>query len=400
MFGTRGALSPMRVPSIVGLIVAAALAAALGCGPKTTTVVDASRSPQWPCTILPPSAAAPDTICIALFESVDWSHAPIPRSEAEHLVFSQLFDEAFATECKLTTGAPYQVAAVTTRAIVLAPSSDTTLAVIKFVDCRGRDARDLFDESSIDVMFVDDQSISLYAQRQERFTVLQLPAAAKSYVLLATSRAAAVARGEELAPLPDSLINELASRAVRDAYAEPIGDHAWWDDLQACDSSLVKMPNGYDKAEGRILYDASDPVARDLAERIVSLASGTSPSAGSLARSVPGLANRQYGVTALGVTGEELGRRVSWGYADLAFVFALPSEVMDGCRAGLELTSAAPWLGGRPMLSKVLLPLVSTRSIAIVLNRQFGTAGNGVGLSCDRFGNVRIYGWSKLDNLP
>ena len=389
----------MRVPSIVAAIVAIALAAALGCGPKPQTVADTSQSTTYPCTILTPNSSAPDTIRVALFESVDWNHVPVPRNDAERLVFSQLFDETFDPECKSTNSARYYQS-MTLHDIVLTPASDTALATIKFVDCRGRDARDLIDEATIDVMLVDDQSIALYAQGQQGFTVVPLPAATTAYVLLATSRAAAVAKGETLPLLPKSLTDEFATQAVRDVQAASIGDGAWWTNLQECDSLLVQKPNGYDDAEGRVVYDASDHVARDLAERIVSLASSSSPNAASLARSVPGLANRRHGVTAVGITSEEFRNRASWGYADIAVVFALPSEVKDKCRAGADLTRAVPWLGGRAMLSKIVLPLVTTRSIAIVRNRELGTMENGVGLTCDRFGNVRIYGRKNNAGTP
>lgn len=389
----------MHVPSIVGAVGVIVLAAALGCGPKPVLVSHTDAFTDSPCSILPATAAAPDTIRVALFDGVDWSHAPVARNDAERLVFSHLFDETMALECREAGVPAYHVARATERVIVLVPS-DSKRVSIKFIDCRGRDPRDLIDDASVDVMFVTDVSIAQYASRRDDFAVRTLPVANKSYVLLSMSRANALAFGQETPLLPSSLANELASQAVRDAHAVVVGPEAWWNQLQECDSSLVKMPGGVDGSHDHIVYDVGDPVARDLAERIVSLASSGTSAAISLAKSVPGIGAQPRTLTALGVSTNDLWSRAASGGADLGYIVALQAEVMDPCVSGFELTQSFAWLGGRPVLSKSLLPLVSTHAIAIVRNTPPATTGSGIGLTCDRFGSVRVYGWSGPGSAP
>src|SRR5437867_2281823 len=54
------------------------------------------------CTIAAPAAAAParDTVTIGLTEPVDPTHAPVPRNDAERLVFRQLYETLVEVDCE------------------------------------------------------------------------------------------------------------------------------------------------------------------------------------------------------------------------------------------------------------------------------------------------------------
>ncbi len=292
---------------------------------------------------------------------------------------------------------PYLVASSSDIETILIPAFDSSRAVMRFVDCRNADLRDLIDDSLVDVMLVEDAAIALYAARQPRLSTPTLPTG-KAYVILAPSRVAAQSTGAQLPVLTDSLRNDFAFKAVRFANADAIRDGLWPNMyLPPCDLTTSTMPTT-PIGKREIVFETDDPVSRELAERLVSLASSTSVQAANLTRTIPGLSDRQAGVTTLGLPSHEFASRLSRG-ADFAYIVVVPSNVPDRCRASKELIQRAPWVAAPGVvLSDAWLPLVTTRMTAIILNRHFGTSGSGIELSCDYYGGVRITGWKAAEN--
>ncbi len=81
----------------LGLLVGAGV---LSCGPSTAPV----RPPQPAvaidaCALSADSASIPDTLTIALSGGVDPAHAPLPATDAERLVFRQLYETLVRLDC-------------------------------------------------------------------------------------------------------------------------------------------------------------------------------------------------------------------------------------------------------------------------------------------------------------
>lgn len=68
----------------------------LGCGPRPGVVEPATRHP---CTLTAGSAAS-DTVTVAVGGSVDPTHAPVPRNEAERLLFGHLYETLIRVDCQ------------------------------------------------------------------------------------------------------------------------------------------------------------------------------------------------------------------------------------------------------------------------------------------------------------
>jgi hypothetical protein len=106
-----------------------------------------------------------------------------------------------------------------------------------------------------------------------------------------------------------------------------------------CDSLITPAASPTDSPPSRrVLYDAADRTARELAARIVALAD-------------------RADVTAVGLPGAALDDAVQRG-ADLAYIVSMPRA--SYCDALAALSHRAPWL-----TSAVIVPLIDTRAHAI-----------------------------------
>jgi hypothetical protein len=114
------------------------------------------------------------------------------------------------------------------------------------------------------------------------------------------------------------------------------------------------------RPSGRVVYDASDGAARDLAERLVGLVNASGP--GTLAildALIPDRPRRTY-QRATGLTGEPLALARRRG-TDAAYVVALDRHPLDPCRDVQVVMEGARWLD-----PQTIVPLVDTRLQAIV----------------------------------
>ncbi len=135
----------------------------------------------------------------------------------------------------------------------------------------------------------------------------------------------------------------------------------WWSAAGACEFTNPETPAAAPPAAARIVYGADDQVSQQLAERLVAL--GAAPA--SLRRSRDTFDASLH-------AGDEL-----------AFVFALPRRSLTPCRDLAALLASAPWLGAPSDWSSKLVPLVDTRTRAIIKR-------GAVSASIDWDGTLRI----------
>src|SRR2546426_2341990 len=73
---------------------------AVACRGAGTPLPIPTRAPtDTACTIAAGRAAERDTVTVALTEPVDPAHAPVPRNDAERLVFAQLYETLIRLDC-------------------------------------------------------------------------------------------------------------------------------------------------------------------------------------------------------------------------------------------------------------------------------------------------------------
>ena len=154
------------------------------------------------------------------------------------------------------------------------------------------------------------------------------------------------------------------------------------------------MPKGaYYRSRKNILYDEGDPIARDLAERIVALAS-TDPSvstdAAAVAAAIPDLGDGSR-VTAEGVSERTLAASLRAG-VDFGYVVWVPIRPYDVCDEARILRERVPWLVTLETgLLGAILPLVETRPHAIVARDRIRVAVDWYGNIL--LGNRALAGW-------
>ena len=116
----------------------------------------------------------------------------------------------------------------------------------------------------------------------------------------------------------------------------------------------------------RIVYDASDDAARDLAERFVGLSRASGPAASAFLDVIlPDRPRRAY-QRAAGLTGDALTTARRLG-RDAGYVVAVDSRSVDPCRDLQVLIDTAGWLD-----PATIVPLVDTRLQAVVRRGRTG----------------------------
>jgi len=225
---------------------------------------------------------------------------------------------------------------------------------IRFLVAPG-DPRDLLDQG-VDLLLTRDPASLNYAGTLPQF--LSVPLAWQhTHVLLAPRRA----RSSPL--LSEEARRALAHDAVR-GEAQGARGPFWWQTTADCDVTLAPPPQP--PPAPRIVYDARDDAARDLAERFVGLARASGPAATMwLDALLPDRPRRTYQRVA-GLTGEALASARRAG-ADAGYVMSVDARPLDRCRDLHALVDAAPWLD-----PETIVPLVDTRLRAIVRRGRSG----------------------------
>lgn len=262
----------------------------------------------------------------------------------------------------------------------LAPAQGENRPVLDFVIVPNRDARD-FVESGVEVVFTADPRVIDYASGRQTLATVPLPWS-QTYVLLSPARANVLGRGEDIGQVSSELVSRLAHEAVR-ADARGWRPKSWWETLEHCETLVTSVRDGLD-LDRSILYEAGDPVAQDLAERLVALSAGdpdTNRETHEIASAVPGIADGSTTMIAAGLSRKQFGRRLRAGDA-VGYVVAVPRTPADRCYEAHKLVNRAPWLMPGPLdLADLLIPLVDTRYHVIADPSR-------VGLIVDWEGNI------------
>jgi hypothetical protein len=229
------------------------------------------------------------------------------------------------------------------------------VAPIRFLAAPG-DPRDVLDHR-VDLLLTRDRAALTYAATLPVFQSLPL-AWRRTHVLLSPGRASS-------SPLlSDQARNALAVDAVRGEARGAQGPF-WWQTPSDCTAPSLASQSVATRAP-RIVYDAGDAAARDLAERIVGLSRTSGPAATAFLDALLPVRPKPALQRATGLTGEELARTVRRGL-DAGYVLSIESQPVDACGALSALVDRAPWLD-----PATIVPLVDTRLHAIV---RRGVAG-------------------------
>ena len=229
------------------------------------------------------------------------------------------------------------------------------LPPVRFLASPG-DPRDPLDQGA-DLLLTRDPVALGYASTLPQFQSVPL-AWQRVLVLLAPGRA------RSIPSLSEDARQALATDAVRGEARGARGPF-WWQMLTDCEIP-PSPPRDQSALTPRIVYDAGDAAARDVAERLVGLARAGGPGAATfLDVLLPDRPRRRY-ERATGLTGEELARARSVG-SDAGYVVALDSRPIDGCRDLHRLVDGARWLD-----PQTIVPLVETRMHAIVRRGRSG----------------------------
>ncbi len=237
--------------------------------------------------------------------------------------------------------------------------------------------RDLLD-AGVDVVVTSDPRTRRYAETLPGYAVLPEPWS-RTYALAVprapagdggrpdTARADIAAAGARAASdALDALRASLARDAVREE-AVPAAPLAWRT-LPSCASAPPVRDGRRGGRPSRLAYSMADGPARDLADRLVALASsppGTGPegrAASTLLGAPQGLDWRTLPLVARVL---EVSVRAA---EESAYIVTLPRRVLDPCAARRALAAALPWLAREGEL----VPLVDTRPAVLVRDEVAG----------------------------
>lgn len=281
------------------------------------------------------------------------------------------------------------------RTLVVRPAFGRGGPAIRFISAVPGEARDLLDEAA-DAMITSDPDVIDYARTRRRFSIEALPWD-RTYAYLSTARIRQLREGASPPEVDEDVREELAADAVR-VDARGHKGNSWWAEAGDCrgdsppSTPFLDHPREpLNQESRRIVYDATDPVARGLAERIVAL-SGDGKADLPFAPVDSDFAPGPF--TAAGLEPRELSRSLRFGN-DFAYILVLPYQVPDPCVEARLFFSTILWLNTLgSSLGEALVPLVDTRPTLIANPEKTGAAVDG-------FGGVLLYGWTKEgDELP
>ncbi|HET6348226.1 MAG TPA: hypothetical protein VFH88_04005, partial [Candidatus Krumholzibacteria bacterium] len=256
---------------------------------------------------------------------------------------------------------------VTSRVITMHPSSGADSPVLRFVLQQGGDARNLI-ERGVDGILTNDTSLIEYAQSRKTFRNFAL-ATGRCYALLATSRVRALARGDSVGELSREQCQSLAKDAV---HVNAVGAYLVNDMEASVGVQNAPLPAVADSPR-QLAYDAADPTARELAERIVALSD--SPVLNAV---VPDIAGGGVPPRATGLAHDVFATRLHAGddFAYIASALILSPFRYRWC----SFYRAAPWLAnGRSLVYPAVVPLVDTPMRLLLRPGSIGVILDGAG---------------------
>jgi hypothetical protein len=242
-----------------------------------------------------------------------------------------------------------------TRAATVITVARDNLSATRFLIAPG-DPRDLLDDG-VDLLLTRDPAVLDYAATLPQFQSVPLPWQ-RTYVLLTPGRS------RSSPSLSEDARQVLADDAVRGEARGARGPF-WWQMLPDCEVPFAP-PRDPSSPIPRIVYDASDGAARDLAERVVGLARASGPGAATFLDALLPDRSRPTYQRATGLNGEALALARRSG-TDAGYVMSLDNRPADPCLALQALMDSARWLD-----PETIVPLVDTRLQAIVRRGRSG----------------------------
>jgi hypothetical protein len=242
-----------------------------------------------------------------------------------------------------------------TRAATSITVTRDNLPAIRFL-LAPSDPRDLLDEG-VELVLTRDPATLDYAATLPQFQSVPL-AWQRTYVLLTPGRSRS-------APfLAEDARQVLADDAVRGEARGARGPF-WWQMVPDCEV-VPSPPRDQSPPIPRIVYDASDAAARDVAERFVGLVRASGPAATRfLDALLPDRPRRTY-QRAAGLRGDALSLARRLG-TDAGYVMSFDNRPVDPCRDLQALMDGVRWLD-----PETIVPLVETRLRAIVRRGRSG----------------------------
>jgi len=279
---------------------------------------------------------------------------PAALAHPDLAIARSVVDSPWPLGTRSTRIAPEGHTTVAKAAMVITVTRDN-LSTIRFLVAPG-DPRDLLDDG-VDLLLTRDPAALDYAATLPQFQSVPL-AWQRIHVLLTPGRS------RSSPSLSEDARQVLADDAVRGEARGARGPF-WWQMLPDCDVTL-SPPRDQSLPTPRIVYDARDGAARDLAERFVGLVPASGPAAAALLDALlPDRPKRTY-QRATGLTGEALALARRLG-TDAGYVISLDSRPVDPCRDLQALMDGARWLD-----PETIVPLVETRVQAIVRRGRSG----------------------------
>jgi hypothetical protein len=229
------------------------------------------------------------------------------------------------------------------------------LSSLRFLVAPG-DPRDLLD-NGVDLALTRDPAALDYAATLPHFQSIPLEWR-RIHVLLTPGRP------RSSPSLSEHARQVLADDAVRGEARGATGPF-WWQMLEDCGVDH-SQPRNQSTFRPRIVYEAPDSVARDLAERLVGLARSSGPAATAILDVLlPDRPRRTY-ERVIGLTGEPLALARRLG-TDAGYIISLDRRSLDPCRDLQVVMDSTRWLD-----PETIVPLVETRLRAIVRRGRSG----------------------------
>jgi hypothetical protein len=260
-----------------------------------------------------------------------------------------------ASSPPLGTG-PYVVPRIDGAAVGPGGSSDVALLpripgagpVLLVRTIPGNDPRDAIDRGA-DVLATPDRRIVDYTGMRPDLQATALPAD-RAYALVSTLRSSPA---NDPDPLSEAQWPRIRASLARDVVraAPPTSGSAWWRSSgntctggpsSAAPARVARPTTG----QRRIVYQASDRLAGEIAQRLVAIASyeGAAGDSVALRQLLPEWFTRtDVPLVAIGLADSALDRSLQRG-ADLGYVVALPRRTLDACAEWRRLATRIPWL--------------------------------------------------------
>ena len=233
------------------------------------------------------------------------------------------------------------------------------LSTIRFLVAPG-DPRDQLD-NDVDLLLTRDPAALEYAATLPQFQSVPL-AWQRIHVLLTPGRS------RSSPSLSEQARQVIADDAVR-GEAQGARGPFWWQMLPDCEVAPTQARQ-QSTPTPRIVYDAGDAAARDLAERFVGLVRASGPEATAVLDALLPDRPRRTDQRATGLTGEALALAQRQG-TDAGYVLSLDTRPIDPCRDLQVLVDGARWLD-----PETIVPLVETRLHAIVRRGRSGVTAD------------------------